>query len=238
MRYVPDTTGRFRLRPHYQPAELDQECELIITGFMQELYDELLLPIPTDALTKLIERDAADLDLYADLSAEGPEVEGMTDFYFHEKPKVRIAKELSEQIWREHRLRTTLTHEYGHTRFHGPLWAMEHSSLDLFPELAAKASPRCTRGSIINGPATDWMEWQAGYVCGALLMPIAPLKRLISDYFSQHNLYGPLKKSSPPSIALRDRVSEIFDVSREAASVRLLKLGYLTDGDIAPSLFR
>jgi hypothetical protein len=82
VRYVPDTTRRFRLRPHYETAELDGECEVIITTFLEELYGELILPIPTDALTKLIERDAADLDLYADLSADGPDVEGGNRFLF------------------------------------------------------------------------------------------------------------------------------------------------------------
>jgi hypothetical protein len=83
-----------------------------MTTFLEELYGELVLPIPTDALTKLIERYAADLDLYADLSAEGRDVEGVTDFYLDEKPRVRIARGLSEQEWRENRLRTTLTHGF------------------------------------------------------------------------------------------------------------------------------
>jgi IrrE N-terminal-like domain len=210
----------------------------MITTFLEELYGELILPIPTDALTKLIERDAADLDLYADLSAEGADVEGVTDFYLDEKPRVRVARELSEQAWRENRLRTTLTHEYGHVRFHGELWALEHSSLELFPELAPKASPRCKRGGIINAPVTDWMEWQAGYVCGALLIPITPLKRLVAEYLERHSLYAPLKKGSPPAIALRDQVSVMFGVSREVATVRLLKLGYFTDGESGLALFR
>jgi hypothetical protein len=210
----------------------------MITAFLQELRGELILPIPTDALTKLTERDAADLDLYADLSAEEPDVEGLTDFYLDQKPKVRIARELSEQAWRERRLRTTLTHEYGHVRFHGELWAIAHSSLELFPELALKASPRCKRGGIIQAPAADWMERQAGYVCGALLMPITPLNRLVAAYLERHRLYTPLKKGSPPAIALRDQVSVMFGVSREAATVRLLKLGYLTDGEGGLALFR
>jgi hypothetical protein len=238
VRYVPDTTGRFRLRPHYETAELDGECELIITTFLEELYGELILPIPTDALTKLIERNAADLDLYADLSADGQDVEGLTDFYLDQKPNVRIARELCAQAWREHRLRTTLTHEYGHVRFHGQLWALEHSSLELFPELALKVSPRCKRGGIINAPVTDWIEWQAGYVCGALLMPITPLKRLVAEYVERHTIYTPLKKSSPLAIALRDKVSVMFGVSREAATVRLPKLGYFTDDESDLPLFR
>ena len=137
MRYVRDTTGRFDQRPHYEMSELDEECEYIITSFMQELHGRLILPISTDDLTKLIERDAADLDLYADLSDEGPDVEGTTYFQPGQKPTVRIASELSESSRSEHRLRTTLTHEYGHVKFHAPLWRMmEVPTLDLFAEVA------------------------------------------------------------------------------------------------------
>jgi hypothetical protein len=80
VKYIPDTTHRFRKRPHYETKELDDECEHIITTFMQELHGRLILPLPTNDLTKLIERDAADLDLYADLTDEGDDVEGVTYF--------------------------------------------------------------------------------------------------------------------------------------------------------------
>jgi hypothetical protein len=172
MRYVRDTSGRFAQRPHYEPAELDLECERLITEFMRERYGDLVLPLPTDALTKLIERDAADLDLYADLSAEGADVQGVTDFYPGQRPKVRIAADLAEQEWREHRLRTTLTHEYGHVKFHAYLWELEPPARDMFPGMARRtASPQCRRQTIIGAAPSDWMEWQAGYICGAILMP-------------------------------------------------------------------
>ncbi len=87
------------------------------------VYGDIILPIPTDVITKLIERNTQYLDLYADLSKEeGSNVEGVTDFYPGDKPIVRIAKALSEGINRGHRLRTTLTHEYGHVKFHDYLY--------------------------------------------------------------------------------------------------------------------
>jgi len=169
VKYVRDVTGRFGQRPHFEPSELDNECEQIITDFLRAAYGKVAFPVQTDALTKLIERDAADLDLYADLSAEGRETEGVTHFYADRKPKVEIARELSEQPWREHRLRTTLTHEYGHVKFHAHLWQADPTAIELFEDVPRTASPRCERSNIINAAATDWMEWQAGYVCGCLL---------------------------------------------------------------------
>jgi hypothetical protein len=234
VKYVRDTTGRFAQRPHYDLKELDEECEQIITDFLRAAYGTVVLPIPTDALTKLIERDAADLDLYADLSAEGSDVEGVTNFYVGRKPIVRIAKALSEQEWREHRLRTTLTHEYGHVKFHGYLWQMDRSDQGLFPELSYRPSLSCNREAILQAPATDWMEWQAGYICGSLLMPISSLRSVTASVLGVAQLLSPEIMGTPVAEELIRRVSEEFDVSEEAARVRLTKLGYLTPSTRPP----
>jgi len=227
LKYVRDTTGRFSQRPHYEPEELDLECEQIIAEFIRERYHGLVLPIPTDALTKLIERDADDLDLYADLSSEGPSVQAVTEFYSGRRPRVRIAQDLSEQEHRSNRLRTTLTHEYGHVKFHAYLWDVEPQSPP-FPNLPHTHSPKCKRETILNAPTSDWMEWQAGYICGALLMPISSLRRLVSRFFEEHNLSGPLREDAREALLLEHEVVKQFDVSQDAARVRLLKLHYLS----------
>jgi hypothetical protein len=237
MKYVRDTTGRFSMRPYYQEEELDQECEQVITQFMQERCGGLALPIPTDVLTKLIERDTEDLDLYADLSSEGTDVQGVTDFIPGHKPCVRIAFELSEKELHAHRLRTTLTHEYGHVKFHGFLWDRQLPSLPLFPELALNGSPRCKREAILGAFMSDWMEWQAGYVCGALLMPVQSVRQLVVNLFERYHLYGPLQVNSSQGQLLIDRVATCFDVSHDAARVRLLQLKHLTNDGVGRSFF-
>lgn len=237
MKYVPDKTGRFAQRPHYQPEELDAECERIITEFMHEKCGGFALPIPTDVLTKLIERDAASLDLYADMAEEGDDVEGVTDFIIGAKPQVRIARELSEQEWREHRFRTTLTHEYGHVKFHDCLYQMEQPTPGLFADAFVRKPLKCKRDGMLSAAAYDWMEWQAGYICGAILMPVSHLKGVVAEYMKQHNLYGPLGTRSADGGTLIATVSEGFHVSEEAARVRLSRLGYLMDGKGGSSLF-
>jgi hypothetical protein len=59
VKYVPDRTGRFSQRPHYEPKELDRECENIIAGFLKERHGAAKYPVSTDDLTVLIERDSA-----------------------------------------------------------------------------------------------------------------------------------------------------------------------------------
>ena len=237
MKYVPDATGRFGQRPHFAPVELDNECEQIITDFLRDVYGKVAFPVQTDALTKLIERDAADLDLYADLSDEGREIEGVTHFYPDRKPKVEIARELSEQPRREHRLRTTLTHEYGHVKFHAHLWQADPDAIEMFEDRPRTPAPRCERNNIINAAATDWMEWQAGYVCGAILMPRSALRRIALQVLSEQGIEGSAIVGTPAGQVVEAAVAGAFDVSGEAARVRMLKLGFLTDGSRGRSLF-
>lgn len=237
MKYIPDRTGRFRERPHYQPAELDDACERIITDFMNERCDGFSLPIPTNVLTKLIERDADYLDLYADLShEEGFNVEGVTDFCPGKKPCVRISVLLSEQEWQSNRLRTTLAHEYGHVKFHDPLYQLDETMGVLFPDAFKRKPLRCNRDDMLLSPFSDWMEWQAGYICGALLVPISYAKRLVADYNKSKSLIGPLNANSSEALRLISELAKTFDVSEQAARIRLLKLGCLVDGEVSRSL--
>src|SRR5208282_4225053 len=118
VKYVRDNTGRFSERPYYKFEELDRECEDIITRFLKERHGKVEYPVTTEDLTLLIESDTNDFDPYADLSGYGSDVEGLTEFRPGGKPNVKIAERLSNDERRENRLRTTLTHEYGHVRFH------------------------------------------------------------------------------------------------------------------------
>jgi hypothetical protein len=56
VRYFTDTTGRFSRRPHNQPAEIDRLCEQVLREFFGS---KIPFPVPTDELTKLIERSPA-----------------------------------------------------------------------------------------------------------------------------------------------------------------------------------
>lgn len=221
MRWVKDQTGKFLQRPHYEPAELDWECEQIIREFLRSRYHRIEYPVSTDDLTCLLERDAEDLDLYADLTGEPGHVEGVTEFYPGRKPAVKIAKHLTEARHLENRLRTTLTHEYGHVRFHGFMFEIAVKPRSLFEDepLTPAHANRCKRDSLIAAPAKDWMEWQAGYICGALLMPAQALGDVIADSCK----VGPNVEGTPEGQELIRVVSEGFQTSQDAARVRLLQ---------------
>jgi hypothetical protein len=186
--------------------------------------------VVTDDLTLLIEEFAEDLDTYADLSADGPEVEGSTEFVPGRRPRVRISKALSERPGLENRLRTTLTHEFGHVRFHDFMYQMRGGE-SLFTTTRIHVNAKCNRTSIIGASQQDWMEWQAGHVCGAILMPRRPLQNAVRSYRTDAGLGSAvLDVGCAEGDRLIQEVAERFAVSREAAKVRLLKLNLLAEG--------
>lgn len=237
MREIPDNTGRFSRRPYYTEQELDRECELIITKFLKAHRGKVEYPVSTDDITTLIEQDASDLDLYADLTPYGTNVEGMTVFTPGRKPKVAISAEMANDSSRENRLRTTLTHEYGHVHFHAYLWSLEPPSDGLLGGRGKNAAIYCKRDTMIEAPKVDWMEWQAGFVCGALLMPRSALQKLVAAYQEKRNGFGPIALGTHAAAALIERVSNDFQVSRDAARVRLTRMEILGKEDRGPSLF-
>ena len=221
MKMIPDRTGRFPKRPHWEIRELEQMCEDTMTSFLRQNFGFERIPVPTEAVTMLIERDAADLDLATNLSDDMHEVFGFTQFERGRKPLVKIARELWEQRHRNNRLRTTLTHEYGHVMLH--TW--------LYDKYGAAHGPhRCYWQSLLPTERVfDWFEWQAGYASGALLMPESFARRTAEAYFQNRSERPPVAKGTPEATALCRRISFAFDVSVEAATVRLKQFGYLTE---------
>ena len=227
VRYVPDRTGRFTSRPYFAPEELDEECQRIIVDFLQESHGTPSFPISTADLTRLIEREAKELDHYADLSEYGRNVEGATEFWPGSRPVVRISKDLANDPRRENRLRTTLSHEYGHVHFHGSLWETDTASPGLVYRGSEPTRWACRREAIYNAPQSDWMEWQAGYVCGALLMPVTRVRALAKEDRETRGPMGVPGRTSKRGQALITATRKAFQVSAEAAQVRLHQLNLL-----------
>ena len=237
IRWIKDPTGRFPERPYYRQEDLDSLSEEWIIRFLSDRYGKAEFPVSTEDLTIMIECDTSDLDQYADLSEageKGEEVQGLTLFYADQKPVVKISQELADASHREHRLRTTLTHEFGHVKLHARLWPFDQTRL--FPDEDEAPGPRCKRAGIIGGSIGDWMEWQAGYVSGAVLMPISRLTELVQEAFNAWGIFGGVPATSVQGADLVASVAHEFDVSTDAARVRLSQLGYLTDGSPARSL--
>ena len=237
VKMIPDNMGRFARRPFYQERELDNECERLIGELLLKRRGKIAYPVDTEDLAVLIEMHDADLDSCADLSSYGDDVEGVTEFFPDRGPKVSISDRIAADDRRENRLRTTLTHEFGHVKFHGPLWAEKFATGDMLERGVNANKAISKRDNILNAPKTDWMEWQAGYISGALLMPARPVRRLVSDYCAPRELHGDIHKDSDHAVHLVQLVVEQFAVSEEAARIRLLKLNLIKTVLGSASLF-
>ena len=237
VKMVPDKTGRFAERPHYSAEDLDRECERIVSAFLRKKRGAVSFPIVTDDLEVLIEQEGASLDSCVDLSAFGEDVEGVTEFFPDQGPKVSISDKLATDDRRKNRLRTTLAHEFGHVHFHRHLWAEKFLSGRLFERKSSENKAICKRDTVLNANQYDWMEWQAGYVSGSVLMPLTHIRQLVSEYCQSLGLHGAVYQGSQQGLALIAQVVDRFAVSEEAARIRLLKLNLLSVSDKQRSLF-
>lgn len=229
MKWVTDKSGRFKKRPHYTQEELDLECEKIIQDFLIRKYNKISFPISTEDLTVLIEEKTQDFDSSADLTDEGDDVEGVTYFQKGEKPIVKISNKIQDG-YLENRLRTTLTHELFHVLFHNLLYQIEETP-SLF-DIQYEKFHKCKRDTIITASSYDWMEWQAGYGCGAFLMPINSLKQTVLDFKENLNIhFEHISVSSNNGQALIQKVAQSFQTSIDAARVRLLQQRFLQDNN-------
>jgi hypothetical protein len=219
-------------RPHYDPTEMDAECERIIREFLMKKYGKIKFPISTSDLGVLIESFVEDLDMGADLAEEEGDVEGVTEFTRGKLPTVKISRALVGDPSMENRLRTTLTHEFSHVTFHRFMFEVESKPRFLFddPGVEVQETAKCKRANIFGAAAADWMEWQAGYGCGAFLMPIRSLIETVQEFRQSPSIpAGALSLISEEGQDLLHTVAGAFQVSRDAARVRLLQGRFLQD---------
>ena len=241
MRLVQDRSGRFEKRPFYTSIELDAECEELISEFLARHRGRVEWPVRTDDIVTLLEEHTESVDLFADLAPLGVEVDGVTDFFPGQRPRVRISSVLSAAPHQANRLRTTLTHELGHVHLHRYLFDVAEQNGELFdrqvvsvpmrgrkaagpPKTSARESHQCRRETILDAREVDWMEWQAGYACGAILMPRTPLRAFVRRFGQQRNSLVACTAGSPEAEQLVAAVAAHFSVSRDAARIRLLKI--------------
>ncbi len=237
MKWVTDKTGRFPKRPHYAPGELDNECERMVEDLLRQRQGAVRYPVTTDDLLFGLEQHAI-VDHFAELpSASSGDIWGVTNFSKHNLPEVRINRCLSPNPHLENPYRTTITHETAHVRFHGVLFSMYDQSPGLFQN-EVRRSQSCNRQQVESSAPYDWIEWQAAYCSGALLMPINALRGVVIAFLREHSV--PVSKLSPSSKEGAELVEEVivrFQVSSLAAKVRLGKLGFLADSQVLqPSL--
>ncbi|TAM80970.1 MAG: ImmA/IrrE family metallo-endopeptidase [Acidobacteria bacterium] len=237
MIWVRDITGRFAERPHYEPEELDNDCEAIVEDVLLRRHGEVVYPVLTDDLFFMLEQTAC-VDPYAEFDPAEGEIWGESEFRPGEQPRVFIRHELSENPRYENPLRTTLTHEFSHVHYHGPLFELERSRGESFEDGRNKTWV-CKRDHVEGHRKRDWTEWQASYCSGALLIPKRALREAVKEFLGSHELIpGQVMRDTLDEIELVSEVVRRFAVSREAAAVRLRQQRHVVEGMPSGEAFR
>ena len=217
----------------FEPSEIDDilERELIKAG---------LYPSPEHSIVD-IERFLevhlhAVLDQHANLEKE---VLGVTTFLIGQQPKVEINHDLTDAIDNGEenvstlgRWRATLAHESAHIVLHRPLFQISEMQGDFFSEVSSLSSKevmiKCFKKNVgFSRRQVDWREYQANQGMAAILMPQGLVKELAKNKLGMnHDKF--LEDHSREAISLLESISDLFQVSRQAAEIRLKDVGIIT----------
>ena len=239
MNWYPGPDGQPRI--WYEPEEIEGIAE-------EELRRAGLTPTLTDPVTNLehlIEIHLkAKLDQYADLPED---VLGITHFQSSKRINVSISRVLTERAEQSlprpgvvGRWRATMAHEASHVILHRFLFdsvlagTIANRSNENKPEYSRLM--RCLQENVVpeksenwdrTRRAKDWREVQANMGMAALLMPRRLFGRIAHQQIDELML-SEINKGSPSAISLCSAVSEIFQVSKQAASIRLESLAFVS----------
>ena len=186
MKWVRDKTGRFAQRPHYLPRGNRRRMRTPDPAFLRKKYGKVEFPVKTDDLTVFIEESAVSIPTPI-FQARG-EVEGVTEFASGKRPVVKIAS-------RAERAQPGKPAEY---HDYPRIWARPLSPLHVrrpsepaavFVHAADPGSRQQMSPRQHDWRAErDWMEWQAGYACGAILMPAVALVETVKRFREEKKL--------------------------------------------------
>lgn len=231
-RFRDSKTGAERLWIEPDEIEARTEAELIKAGLMPTV------DAPAVDVEAFVEQHlGAQFDQYASLPAD---VLGQTDFRVGAPPLVMVNADLTgaalddddSPLGLKGRWRATVAHEGCHVFFHRCLFNLNPEQRSLFAEdVDAREQPqrlqRCLKRDVVYGRiGADWREVQANMGMAAVLMP-----RPVFVPVCQKELLRMGKDriviDTPEAGTLASRVAQAFQVSRQAAVIRLKTLELL-----------
>jgi hypothetical protein len=233
-RFRDSKTGAERLWIEPEEIEGRTEAELVKAGLMPRV------DAPAVDVEAFVEQHlGAQFDQYASLPAD---VLGQTDFRVGAPPLVMVNADLTgaalddddSPLGLKGRWRATVAHEACHVLFHRCLFNLNPAQGSLFAEdgdtqdQPAQRLQRCLKRDVVYGRmGSDWREVQANMGMAALLMPRPVLiavcqKELLR--LEKDRVFADTVEAD----GLAGHVARAFQVSRQAAMIRLKTLEVLT----------
>lgn len=226
------TTATGERRVWYADDDIERIAEA-------ELAKARLLPTvsrPAVDIERFVEKYlGARLDQHAELDAD---TLGVTEFFIGSEPRIGINKDLTDALDDDPRpglpgrWRATVAHEAAHVVLHRDLYDPRVENLDLFAAMPSEPAPakalhRCLKRDVgyeQNG-RSDWREVQANKGMAALLMPRGVFGELARREIS--SAYRVATVLPEDAAAVAARLADRFEVSRQAAEIRLKTLGFV-----------
>ena len=231
-RFRDKRTGTERLWIEADEIEVRTEAELVKAGLMPSV------AAPAVHVEAFVEQHlGAQFDQYAALP---PEVLGQTDFRVGAPPLIMVNADLTgaamdddeSPLGLKGRWRATVAHEACHVIFHRCLFNLNAQQRSLFgeqddPREAAKRLQRCLKRDVAHGGGgSDWREVQANMGMAALLMPRAVYTAATRQELQRQGVER-VMRDTPEAGTLARRLAAAFEVSVQAAMIRLQTLGLL-----------
>lgn len=144
--------------------------------------------------------------------------------YIHAEPGTVIIDESLLAPNQEHRYRFTLAHECGHWIFHRAYYGYDPYQLSLFEIDTPYVKCREVNHNYLNchhekWDASKWIEWQADSFAAGILMPVSSVRQQFHSTISATS-YSEIDQAMKS-------VSSIYNVSEQAAYLRLRNLGII-----------
>ncbi len=231
-RFRDSKTGVERLWIEPEEIEARTEAELVKAGLMPTIDS------PVVNVEAFVEQHlGAQFDQYASLPSD---VLGQTDFRVGAPPLVMVNADLTgaaldddeSPLGLKGRWRATVAHEACHVLFHRRLFNLNPQQGSLFgDDDESQESPqllqRCLKRDVVHGRmGSDWREVQANMGMAALLMPRSVFAQACRTELSRLGKERVLADTSEAE-AIAARLARAFQVSRQAAMIRLKTLEVL-----------
>ena len=135
----------------------------------------------------------------------------------------------------EHRYRFTMGHEASHVFLHTPYFAYDPNQITLMDLMSGEKEAamiqcrvdtkkmNCEQQAVWTDK--EWMEWQANALSSAVLMPRAMVLKIVQEIRKKPGFCQ--KAEAQRCYIEADTVSQVFNVSFQAATIRLKELGVM-----------
>ena len=122
-------------------------------------------------------------------------------------------------------MNNTIIHECVHWNLHKQFFELEK----LYNKEMRSISCQVQEGKRPERERTplDWMEWQANALAPRILMPVGPTRRKIEELIEQTKRAQKNGNKADIMKAVVLELSEFFGVSKQAAKIRMIDLGYM-----------